>query len=130
MRGAVTFDALGRRWTMFLGTAAQCGLEEEFDKGFFAILQDAVPGGLTPADLEDPEKMAAAARDLRIGTLRSLAWHGLRKHHPAVTIGDVDDMIDDVGLQDFGAVIGRAVAAVSDRAAEEAAVPGKKPGAR
>lgn len=116
MRGAVTFTALNASWTLFLGTAAQCALEEEYDKGFFAVVQDAIPSVAGPADLEDQAKMAEAARGFRIGTLRQFAFHGLRKFHPATTIADVDDIIDDIGMAEFGGVIGRAIAAAADKA--------------
>ncbi|MGN5374591.1 hypothetical protein [Sphingomonas hankookensis] len=126
MRGAVPFEALGARWTLFIGTAAQCALEQEHDKGFFAILQDAMPSvGL--GDVDDKAKMAAAARDLRIATLRSFALHGLAKHHPGLSIEQVDDIIDDLGFKDFGEIIGTAIAAAADRVAEEGGTtPGKR----
>ncbi len=125
MRGEVPFDALGGRWTLFIGTTAQCGLEQEHDKGFFAILKDAMPSvGL--ADVEDKAKMAAAARDLRIGTLRSFAVHGLAKHHPDLLPAEVDDIIDDLGFKRFGEIIGTAIAAAADRVTEEGEkAPGK-----
>lgn len=124
MRGEVPFDALDRRWTLFIGTAAQCALEAEHDKGFFAVLQDAMPS-VALADVDDKAKMAAAARDLRIGTLRSFAMHGLAKHHPNLQPAEVDDIIDDLGFHAFGEIIGTAIAAAADRAAEEG---GKAPG--
>ncbi|MGN5373284.1 hypothetical protein [Sphingomonas hankookensis] len=129
MRGAVHFDAVGARWTLFIGTAAQCALEEEHDKGFFAILQDAMPSvGL--ADVDDKAKMAAAARDLRIGTLRSFALHGLAKHHPGTSVAQVDDIIDDLGFKAFGEIIGAAIAAAADQAGAEGDKPAKKPRTR
>lgn len=129
MRGEVPFEALGARWVLFIGTAAQCALEEEHDKGFFAILQDAMPSvGL--GDIDDMEKMAAAARDLRIGTLRSFALHGLAKHHPTVGMAEVNDIIDDLGFKQFGEIIGSAIAAAADRVVDEGAPPPKKPSTR
>lgn len=129
MRGEVGFTALGESWTMFLGTAAQCALEEEHDKGFFALVQDAIPSVSGPADLEDPAKMAEAARSFRIGTLRQFAFHGLRKHHPDVSLDDVNEIIDDLGMADFGGVIGSAIAAAADKAGateQKAAKPGNR----
>ncbi|KZE09128.1 MULTISPECIES: hypothetical protein [Sphingomonas] len=125
MRGEVPFEALGGRWTLFIGTAAQCALEQEHDKGFFAILQDAMPSvGL--GDVEDKAKMAKAARDLRIGTLRSFALHGLAKYHCGLTVDQVDEIIDDLGFKRFGEIIGTAIAAAADRVTEEGEkAPGK-----
>lgn len=129
MRGEVPFDAMGARWTLFIGTAAQCALEQEHDKGFFAILQDAMPSvGL--GDVEDKAKMAAAARDLRIGTLRSFALHGLAKHHPGILMAEVNDIIDDLGFKRFGEIIGTAIAAAADRVVEEGDPAPKKPSTR
>lgn len=129
MRGEVPFDAMGARWTLFIGTAAQCALEEEHDKGFFAILQDAMPSvGL--GDVDDKVKMAAAARDLRIGTLRSFALHGLAKHHPGIGMAEVNDIVDDLGFKRFGEIIGTAIAAAADRVVEEGGPAPKKPSTR
>lgn len=115
MIGEVTFDALGGRWTMFMGTAAQCLLEEQHDKGFFAIVQDAMPD-VTPAMLADQAAMADAARKVRVTALRELAWAALRKYHPDITIGGVCDIADDMGPRRFGEALGRAIAAAMDQA--------------
>ncbi len=128
MRGDVVFDALGGRWTLFLGTAAQCGLEEEYDRGYLAVLLEAMPS-LDPGDLEDKEKLARAAVTIRKGRLRSIVYWGLTKHHPTVTLDGVNDILDDLGDAKMGDVIGRALAAALDQgqpdAGEAAARPGK-----
>lgn len=128
MRGDVVFDALGGRWALFLGTAAQCGLEEEYDRGYLAVLLEAMPS-LDPGDLEDKEKLARAAVTIRKGRLRSIVYWGLKKHHPSVTLDGVNDILDDLGDAKMGDVIGRALAAALDQgqsdAGEAAARPGK-----
>lgn len=128
MRGTVPFDALGERWSLFLGTAAQCGLEEEYDRGYLAILLEAMPS-LDPADLEDKAKLARAATTIRKGRLRSIVYWGLVKHHPGVTIEQVNDLLDDLGDAKMGEVIGKALSAALDQgqtdAGEAAARPGK-----
>ncbi|MFZ3483911.1 hypothetical protein [Sphingomonas sp. 3-13AW] len=124
MKGEKTFDACGERWTMFFGNAAQCSIEEAYDKGFFAVIQDVMPGA-DPAWLLNPEayasELAAVAREIRMKDLRDLAWHGLRKHHPGLSLDDVSDIADDLGQQAFGEVVGTAIRATQDTAAE----PGK-----
>lgn len=123
------FDALGKRWTLVLGNAAQCAIEEHFDKGFYAVVFDAVPQGNPELLMRDPEAMIAAARAIRQTTLRDLAWFGLQKHHPEVTVAIVSDIIDALGQSRFGEVIGKAIAAATDmnstdRGSAAAADPG------
>lgn len=145
MLGEQVFDAGGQRWTLFLGNAAQCAIEEQYDKGFFAIVADAVPdldgetavaiatamstGSAEGLPVGVLEKMAGAMRRVRLSALRDLAWHGLRKHHPSVTLADVSDIADELGQQRFGELIGNAIRAAQGKAeAEEAgdqAAPGK-----
>ena len=129
MKGEKTFDALDARWTMFFGNAAQCAIEEAYDKGFFAVIQDVMPGA-DPAWLLNPEAYAAelaeVARGIRMKDLRDLAWHGLRKHHPAITLDEVSDIADDLGQQAFGEVVGSAIRATQDTAAEPAKGGGAK----
>lgn len=125
MLGEVSFDALGARWTMFLGNAAQCAMEEHFDKGFFAVIADAMPN-VTPEELEDPEIMMAAARDVRVSTLRDIAWFAFHKHHNDITPDKVSDLIDAIGSGAFGDMLGKAIAGVQDKGAGQTAT-GKKP---
>ncbi len=128
MRGEVIFDALNSRWTLYIGTAAQCGLEEEHDRGYLAVLMEAMPS-LDPGDLEDKAKLARAALTIRKSRLRSIVYWGLRKHHPHVTLDEVNNILDDLGDATMGDVIGRALAAALDQsqpdAGEAAARPGK-----
>lgn len=125
MLGEVSFDALGGRWTMFLGNAAQCALEEHFDKGFFAILADAMPN-IRPDQLSDPVAMMAAARHVRVSSLRDIAWFALQKHHDAIGIEQVSDLIDDIGSEAFGDLLGKAIASTQDKGAGQTGT-GKKP---
>jgi hypothetical protein len=134
MLGEQTFDALGKRWMLFLGNAAQCAVEQDYGKGFFAVVADAVPDvdGATAVALAtamsagepdklDPAllvKMADAMRRVRLTVLRDLAWHGLRRHHPEVTLDDVSDMTDELGQQRFGEIIGAAIRAAQGKASE------------
>ncbi|MBM3929439.1 MAG: hypothetical protein FJ335_13445 [Sphingomonadales bacterium] len=108
MKGEITFDAGEQRFTLFLGNAAQCALEEQHDKGFFAVVADAMPD-ITPEDLADPVKLADAARRVRVTALRDLFWHGLRKHHPQVSVDDVSEIADEIGQARFGELLGQAI---------------------
>jgi len=133
MKGEVVFDAGGQRYTLFLGTAAQCAIEEQYDLGFFAVVTDALPN-IEPHVALNPEaypsEVLAATRKLRVATLRDLAWHGLQRYHPGIEIGDVNDIIDELGPSVFGEVIGKAIFATrdaggSDKGAGSKAAPGK-----
>ncbi|QIG80110.1 hypothetical protein [Stakelama tenebrarum] len=133
MKGEIVFDALGKRWTLFLGNAAQCALEEHFDKGYFAIVADAVPleamgADMSPEALSDPLAMIKLARQLRQSALREIAWFGMNPQHPELEGPlDISPIIDDVGQGAFGELLGRAIAATQDGGGEggDKAAPGK-----
>lgn len=128
MQGEVTFDVEGERYTLFLGNAAQCAIEEQFDMGFFAVVTDAMPN-VAPHVAVNPElypaEVLAATRGLRLSVLRDLAWHGLRRHHPDLQLDDVSDLIDGLGQAAFGEVIGKAIFASRDMGAGDQAGSGK-----
>ncbi|EGI55067.1 hypothetical protein SUS17_2110 [Sphingomonas sp. S17] len=134
------FEALGQRWTLFLGTSARCAIEQQYDRGFFAVVADGMPDvdpqtatAIALSMSEGAEmspalaaKAVAALRGVKISVLRDLAWHGMRKHHPEVTPDLVDNIIDDIGDDRFGTVIREALQAT--QAAPEVgdtAKPGK-----
>jgi len=141
MIGKQVFDAGGQRWTLFLGNAAQCGVEEQYERGFFAVVADAMPdidaqtamaiaqAMSVGADLppEAAAKATAALKGMRLSVLRDLAWHGLRRHHPDVTLDDVSDIIDDIGHERFGGIIGQAIQAAQGKGSGDQAAPGKPP---
>ena len=146
MLGAQTFDALDRRWTLFLGNAAQCAVEQQYEKGFFAVIADAVPdvdpatavaiatamssGSPEHVSADVLEKMAGAMRRVRLSVLRDLAWHGLSRFHPDVTLDDVSDMTDELGQQRFGEIIGSAIRAAQGKPSGEGEGGDAKPGNR
>jgi hypothetical protein len=140
MQGEIVFDAGGRRYTLFLGNAAQCAVEEHFDRGFFAVVADAMPdidpqtamavaramsdGGELPIELA--ARATAAMRGIRVSVLRELAWHGLRQHHPDLSLADVSDLIDALGQERFGDIIGRAIRAAQGGGGGDDATLGKR----
>lgn len=139
MIGEQTFDALGKRWRLFLGNAARCAVEAQYDKGFFAVVAEAIPAvepdvamaiaesmsnGTRLSD-ELAAKAAKAMGSMRLSVLRDLAWHGLVRHQPSVTPDDVSDIIDEIGDDAFGDIIGRALRAAQPREAGSDAAPGK-----
>jgi hypothetical protein len=143
MIGEQTFDAAGQRWTLFLGNAAQCAVEQHYGKGFFGVVADAIPdidpetafaigtamstGKLDGLSLAAIEKMQAAMKTVRLSVLRDLAWYGLRRHHPDVTLDDVSDIADDLGHEAFGDIIGKAIRSAQGKGDGDDAAPGKSP---
>ncbi|WP_017978550.1 hypothetical protein [Sphingomonas melonis] len=144
MIGEQTFDAAGQRWTLFLGNAAQCDVEEHYGKGFFGVVADAIPdidpetafaigtamstGNLDGLSLAAIAKMQAAMKTVRLSVLRDLAWFGLRRHHPDVTLDDVSDIADDLGHEAFGDIIGKAIRAAQGKGdGDDDAALGKSP---
>jgi hypothetical protein len=141
MLGEQVFDAIGQRWTLFLGNAAQCAVEEQYDKGFFAVVADAVPdvdpetafaiatamstGTAEGLSLSALEKINSAMRRVRLSVLRDLAWHGLQKHHPQVTLAQISDITDHLGQEAFGELIGTAIRSAQGKGDGADAAPGK-----
>lgn len=93
IRGEVGFDALGQTYTLKFGNGAVRHIENETGMSFAQV----------GAVLSDPEKATM--------TVLTVAFHGaLRRHHPGLTLDDVDDIIDAVGPEAAGRLLGEAVA--------------------
>lgn len=90
-RGEVSFPAIGREWTIKLGTNALCEVEGALGKTISEI------GRL----MEDPERVTLSA-------LRVFIRAGLRAKHPDVTLEDVGNIIDDLGMAEAATLIGNA----------------------
>ena len=141
MIGEQTFDAVGQRWRLVLNNSAQCLIEERYNRGFFAVLTDALPNVSPAVALAVSEALAAgkavpdavateaaaAMKGMRLTVLRDLAWAGLQRHHAGTSIEQVSDMIDDLGFQQFGEIIGKAVRAAQGQQEAADATPGKVP---
>lgn len=142
MIGEIVFDAGGQRWSLYLGNAAQCLIEEQYDRGFFAVLADALPSVDPAVALAVAESLASgspvpaaiaaqaaeAMKGMRMSVLRDLAWAGLQRRHAGTTQAQVSDLIDDLGHQSFGEIIGRAIRAAQGQPEAEVgdkAAPGK-----
>jgi hypothetical protein len=141
MLGVQTFDALGERWTLALGNAAQCAVEAHYGKGFFGVVADAIPdidpetafaigtamstGKLDGLSVAAIEKMQAAMKTVQLSVLRDLAWFGLQRHHPDITLEDVSDITDELGHEAFGDIIGNAIRAAQGKGDGSKAAPGK-----
>lgn len=115
--GLVTFSHGGKSYTAVFGFRAMKAIEAEYDLPFFKAVQAGLPS-LSAEDAGDPVKVAEAGAGIRMTAVGSLFRASLMKHHPGVTEDDVDEMIDDIGLERAGDVIGRALAAAMAKEAD------------
>lgn len=93
IRGEVGFDALGQSYTLKFGNGAVRHIENETGMPFAQV----------GAALADPEKATI--------TVLTVAFQGaLRRHHPGLCLDDVDDIIDAIGSEKAGKLLGEAVA--------------------
>lgn len=91
MRGEVGFEALGQAWTLKIGTGAMRSIESETSKPITTI-----------GRLLDNEETAT------ITLLATIFRAGLQRHHPDVTVEKCDDIIDAIGHEKAGTLIGKA----------------------
>ena len=102
-RGAVTFEAGGKTYTLTYSTNAFCEIEQATSRSIKKI-------GM---ELLDPD-------NLTINTLRTVVWGGLREHHPEITFADAGRLIDQLGMTNMLTLVLQAVAAAFPAAAEVA----------
>lgn len=89
--GEVPFEAQGQTWTLKLGTKAMRKIE-----GATGMPMPAVGRAL--------EKEETASIDL----VAKVFWGALQHHHPDLSVDDVDDLMDDLGLDKVGPLIAQA----------------------
>ena len=78
-KGDVALNVAGKIYTLRYSHAALVKLEQSLDKGLMRIMDE----------LSNPQEM-------RIGTVVSMLWAGLQKHHPKMTFDDAADLLDEV----------------------------------
>jgi len=108
--GLVTFEAAGEKFTAVFGFKAMKAVEAHYDLPFFQALQEALPS-LSPEDANDPAKVAAAGASIRMSAVGKLLECALMKHHPGLSEDDIDDIVDEIGIEAVGGIIGDAVSA-------------------
>lgn len=108
--GLVSFEAGGAKYTAVFGFRAMKETEVHYDKPFFVAIAAAMPD-IVAADMNDAEKVAAAARNIRISDIGTLFRFALVKHHSDLTEADVEDLIDEIGLDAVGGILNRALSA-------------------
>ncbi len=109
-RGEVSFEADGKTWTMKIGTGAMCEIEAETGKSISEVGQA----------LENPKTAS-------LTLMRAVFWGSLQHRHDQLTIRECNELIDDVGVQRVGELIGQAFQLAFPK---KPAVPKKDPGSR
>lgn len=105
-RGEIAFDALGQSWTLKLGTNAMCEIEDAIGKTISEI----------------GEVMGDQKR-VTIKLMRTVFWGALRDHHEDITVKQAGGIIDAIGMQQAGRLIGEAFQAAMPVQKEGAARP-------
>ena len=107
IKGEVRFDAEGASYCLIFTIDALCALEDRVNKSVEEI-------------------GAAMSKSPRLSLLRSLFHAGLREHHKDLTEKRAGEIMQGIGLDKAGALIGEAfTAAFANPEADDAAVPQK-----
>jgi hypothetical protein len=101
IRGEVSFTALNQTWTMKLGNGAVRHIENETGKPFAQV----------GAELSDETRAS-------ITLLTQVFCAALQRHHPDVTMEVCDDIIDEIGHQKAGELLGEAFKLMQPKAAK------------
>lgn len=89
-RGEVGFEAIGKSWTLKGGTNAICEIEDATGMGIAAVGEQ----------LSEPKRMT-------LKLVRAAFWGLLRTNHE-VSLAEAGEIIDDIGTQRAGELIGEA----------------------
>lgn len=108
--GLVLFEAAGKKFTAVFGHKAMKTIESQYDMPFFKVVMSALPQ-LKPEDLSDPSKVAEASANVRLTDVSNLFTAALLKHHRDLSEDEIDDMIDDIGIQEVARIVGSALSA-------------------
>jgi 2-keto-3-deoxy-6-phosphogluconate aldolase len=88
-RGEVGFEALGRAWKLKLGTTAMCEIET-----------------LTGKPITEVAVLLSDEATATMTLMRAVFWGGLQHHHDGATLRDAADIIDELGNEEAGRLIG------------------------
>ncbi|MGE0178988.1 MAG: hypothetical protein AB7O91_04105 [Sphingomonas sp.] len=124
--GVVRFEAGDARYQAMFGFRAMKEVERHFELPFMEAMQEAMPS-LSPADAADKAKVEAAARKVRVGDIGTLFGFALVKYHPALTETQVDDLIDEIGLDRAGEILAEALTAALVKEGDDGSQAGPQP---
>jgi hypothetical protein len=116
--GVVEFKSGGKKYRLYFGMRAMKEIELHYDKPFGRAVQGVMPA-LSAEDLADPAKVAAASADIRVSDVAKLFEFALLKHHPTLDEDAVNDLMDDLGLEEAGSLLGDALTAAMVKEAGE-----------
>lgn len=108
--GTVSFEVGGEKYTSIFSYRAMKAVEVYYDKPFFRAIQHVMPN-VALEDADDKSKMAQAAADIRFSDLGELLKFSLLKFHPDLVDDEVENIIDEMGMEAVAAVLGQALAA-------------------
>ena len=97
--GEVSFRALSKDWVLRYGINGLCRLEDETGKSAIEVASS--------LNTEDGEGGAA----IKISDIRLVFFCGLVGQHADVTLEQVGDIIDDIGIERAGPLLGEAFSA-------------------
>lgn len=90
-RGEISFEADGQVWTLRVDTNAMCEIEDLTGKGVAEI-----------------SKLLGSEKTATISLLRAVFCGALRSRHADVTAKRAGELIDAIGVQSAGEMIGEA----------------------
>lgn len=90
-RGEVSFEASGKTWTMKVGTSAMCEIEAATGKSIAEVGQ-----------------ALGNQQTATITLLRAVFWGALQDQHEGTTLKEAGSLMDEVGVQRVGELIGEA----------------------
>lgn len=97
-RGDVEFQSLDQSWTLKLGVNAMCEIEDATEKSILEI------GEL----LNNPKTVT-------IRLLRTVVWAALREYHGDIDVKQAGAVIDGIGMNEAGRLIGEAFTAATPK---------------
>lgn len=107
----VSLVAGDRTYTLYTGNRALRLMERETGEGLFSIV----------------ERFDSIER-IEIGLLTTILWACMARHHPDLSLDDIDDVIDAAGYEAVTAAIGTAIERAFPQASADGSVAsGKAP---
>lgn len=98
-RGEVEFQSLGKTWTMKLGVNAMCEIEDA-----------------TSRSIAEIGALLGDTKTATIKLLRTVMWGALKDHHDDIAMKEVGAIIDGIGMNEAGRLIGAAFTAATPEA--------------
>lgn len=103
------FTALGRQWIARFDFNATCAIEDETGESFYAVAAPFIEQ-LDQNDANDPAKVLKALGGRYNSRIRLLLFHALGGEEAGLTLGQVGDIIGDIGLQEAMGIVLWAIA--------------------